>query len=123
MAKLSQVKLGTTTYDIGAKWENITEKPSTFPPSSHNHDSAYAKLTSPNNLVHSGNEFTFASDAYSGDLYINYRTANNSQNGDITAYRFCKGAGSTLSNIVADTFIGKLNGLLFLSSINFPSYS
>lgn len=110
MAKLSQIKLGNTTYDIGAAWGNITGKPSTFPPSSHNHDSAYAKLTSPNNLVHSGNEFTFASDAFSGDLYINYRTANNSQNGDITAYRFYKGAGSTLSNIVADTFIGKLNG-------------
>ena len=32
MAKLSQVKLGTTTYDIGAKWENISEKPNNFLP-------------------------------------------------------------------------------------------
>lgn len=70
----------------------------------------YAKLASPNNLIHSGNEFTFASDAYNGDLFINYRTANNAQNGNITAYRFCKGAGGTLSNIAADTFIGKLSG-------------
>lgn len=110
MAKLSQIKLGSTIYDIGAAWGNISGKPSTYPPGAHDHDSVYAKLAQPNNLVHSGNEFTFASDAFSGDLYINYRTASNSQNGNITAYRFCKGAGGTLSSIVADTFIGKLTG-------------
>lgn len=32
MSKLSQIKLGTTTYDIGAKWENITEKPNNYLP-------------------------------------------------------------------------------------------
>lgn len=38
MAKLSQIKLGSTTYDIGAAWSNITGKPTEFPPSAHNHD-------------------------------------------------------------------------------------
>lgn len=37
MAKLSQIKVGSTTYDIGAKWDNISDKPSTFTPSSHTH--------------------------------------------------------------------------------------
>lgn len=37
MAKLSQIKVGSTTYDIGAKWDNISNKPSTFTPSSHTH--------------------------------------------------------------------------------------
>lgn len=31
MAKLSQIKVGSTTYDIGAKWENITNKPDYLP--------------------------------------------------------------------------------------------
>jgi hypothetical protein len=30
MAKLSQIKLGADTYDIGAKWENVSEKPNNF---------------------------------------------------------------------------------------------
>ena len=66
--------------------------------------STYAKLASPNNLIHAGNEFTFASNAYSGEIYINYRTASNTQNGNITGYRFCTGAGGTLSTIYAATF-------------------
>lgn len=37
MAKLSQIKVGSTTYDIGATWDNISGKPSTFAPSSHTH--------------------------------------------------------------------------------------
>ncbi len=37
MAKLSQIKLGSTTYDIGAAWGNISGKPSSFPPESHTH--------------------------------------------------------------------------------------
>ena len=40
MAKLSQIKLGSTTYDIGAAWGNISGKPSTFPPESHTHNYA-----------------------------------------------------------------------------------
>lgn len=66
--------------------------------------STYAKLASPNNLIHSGNEFTFASNAYSGEIFINYRTASNTTNGNITGYRFCTGAGQTLSTIYAATF-------------------
>ena len=40
MAKLSQIKLGNTTYDIGAAWDNISGKPSSFSPSSHTHNYA-----------------------------------------------------------------------------------
>lgn len=43
MAKLSQIKLGDTTYDLGVAWGNVSGKPSTFPPSSHTHDHIVAK--------------------------------------------------------------------------------
>ena len=36
--------------------------------------SDYAKLSSPNNLIHSGNEFTFAASEQKGDVWINYKT-------------------------------------------------
>lgn len=75
-------------------------------------DPVYAKLTNPNNLIHSGNEFTFASDAFNGDIYINYRTAAGNQNGNITGYRFCKGAGGTLSDIYAQTYYQNGYGVL-----------
>ena len=75
-------------------------------------DPVYAKLTNPNNLIHSGNEFTFASDAFNGDIYINYRTAAGNQNGNITGYRFCKGAGGTLSDIYAQTYYQNDYGVL-----------
>lgn len=32
MSKLSQIKLGNDTYDIGAKWENVSGKPNNFLP-------------------------------------------------------------------------------------------
>ena len=40
MAKLTQIKLDNATYDLGAKWENITGKPSKFPPENHTHNYA-----------------------------------------------------------------------------------
>ena len=63
-------------------WGNVTGKPSSL-----------AYQGSHNNLTASGNEFTFASGSFSGDMFINYRTATG-QNGNITKYIFQNGAGS-----------------------------
>ena len=71
--------------------------------SGHNHDSTYAKLAAHNNLTASGNEFTFASNAFSGGIYINYRTAGGS-NGNITQYILCNGKGGTLATISSNRF-------------------
>lgn len=51
-------------------------------------------------LAHS-NEFNFASPKFSGDIYVNYRTASGSD-GAINSYKFCKGAGGTFADIYAD---------------------
>ena len=60
--------------------------------SSHSH-SGYASIAAHNNLTASGNEFTFASSAFSGVMYVNYRTASGSLDGSISEYRFQNGAG------------------------------
>lgn len=67
------------------------------------------KANSDHDLLAHTNEFNFASPKFSGDIYINYRTASGSD-GAISSYRFCKGAGSTLSDIYASTFYGALSG-------------
>lgn len=50
----------------------------------------YAQLQSPNNLLHSGNEFTFVPDGFTGNVYINYRTVGGGT-GNINGYTFLKG--------------------------------
>ena len=82
-----------------ANWNNMDNKPSTFTPSAHDHDNAYAKLGSHNNLTASGNEFTFASSGFNGSMYINWRTAGGT-NGNITEYILGKGNGSVLGTII-----------------------
>lgn len=59
------------------------------------HASAFAHIGAHNNLMASGNEFTFASSGFSGNVYINYRTAGG-YNGNITGYDFYNGAGGLL---------------------------
>ena len=65
-----------------------------------------------NDFIHSGNEFTFASPAYSGSIWLNYRTASGSTtDGNITGYTFGNGKGGTTGvTVTAETFSGKLNG-------------
>lgn len=58
----------------------------------------YARLKSPNNLMHTGNEFTFASPQFSGDAWLNYRTASGNTDGNIGTYLFGNGKGG-LANI------------------------
>lgn len=57
----------------------------------------YAKLQQPNNLIHSGNEFTFVSPNFNNDLWINYRTSSGSGNGHIGTYQFGNGQGGLAS--------------------------
>lgn len=59
---------------------------------------SYARLQSPNNLMHARNEFTFASPQFSGDAWLNYRTASGNTDGNIGTYLFGNGKGG-LANI------------------------
>lgn len=67
----------------------------------------YAQLQSPNNLIHTGNEFTFAGPGQNSDIWFNYRTASGSLDGNIGTYLFGNGKGELApikaSGIYADT--------------------
>ena len=67
----------------------------------------YARLQSPNNLIHTGNEFTFAAPEHSSDIWLNYRTASGKTDGNIGTYLFGNGKGGlapiNASGISADT--------------------
>lgn len=67
----------------------------------------YARLKSPNNLIHAGNEFTFAAPEHSSDIWLNYRTASGNIDGNIGTYLFGNGKGGLapikVSGIYADT--------------------
>ena len=67
--------------------------------------SSFAKVASHNNLMSSTNEFTFASSACAGEIFINYRTAGG-PNGAITKYSFYNGAGGLLASISQGQFSG-----------------
>ena len=53
----------------------------------------YARLQNPNNLLHAGNEFTFAAPGHATNIYLNYRTASGEKDGNITEYEFGNGKG------------------------------
>lgn len=53
----------------------------------------YARLQNPNNLIHAGNEFTFAAPGHATNIYFNYRTASGAKDGNITEYEFGDGKG------------------------------
>ena len=67
----------------------------------------YAQLQSPNNLIHAGNEFTFAAPQFSNDIWLNYRTSSGNTDGNIGTYLFGNGKGGLApikaSGIYADT--------------------
>lgn len=60
------------------------------------HASAFAHRAIWNNLIHNGNEFTYASAGYNGVIWHNYRTASGSTDGNITDYYFGNGKGGSL---------------------------
>lgn len=86
----------------------------------------YAVQGAHNNLLASGNEFTFASNAFSGFVYLNYRTAGGT-NGNITDYYFGNGKGGALaklsdflkSSVAASTYLpldgGNITGSIIMS--------
>ncbi len=53
----------------------------------------YARLQNPNNLIHAGNEFTFAAPGHATNIYFNYRTSSGAKDGNITEYEFGDGKG------------------------------
>ena len=70
------------------------------------HASSFAHRQTWNNMIHSSNEYTWVSPAYSGEVYINYRTSSGSCDGNITMYRFCDGKGGMLAYISSGFFGG-----------------
>ena len=119
-------------------WSGVTGKPGTYPPSTHNHDSAYPSVTgtrasgtwginvSGNSAtatnattaqvankvnITNGNEIVFNRNGQNngGDVWLGYR--NEGATNPITTYRFGDGlARDGLANISAKTFVGNLSG-------------
>lgn len=85
----------------------------------------YAKLQSPNNLIHASNEFTFVAPQFSNDIWLNYRTASGNLDGNIGTYYFGNGKGNLASikasGVYADTLGYKTlwSGKLTSGSITF----
>lgn len=88
--------VGDKFKSIKTDWNSVTDKPSTFPPSAHNH----SKLTFENN-----NEVNFVGTPQDNTVYWGYR------DNTIDEYRFNDGRGSgAFANVRANKFIGSLTG-------------
>ena len=88
--------VGDKFKSIKTDWNSVTDKPSTFPPSEHNH----SKLAFENN-----NEVNFVGTPQDNTVYWGYR------DNTIDEYRFNDGRGSgAFANVRANKFIGSLNG-------------
>jgi hypothetical protein len=71
------------------------------------HASDFALLKTWNDLIHSGNEFTFVSPGYAGAVWFNYRTSSGKTDGSINQYSFGDGKGGSLAYISNGYFSGK----------------
>lgn len=88
--------VGDKFKSIKTDWNSVTDKPSTFPPSAHNH----SKLAFENN-----NEVNFVGTPQDNTVYWGYR------DNTIDEYRFNDGRGSgAFANVRANKFIGSLDG-------------
>lgn len=88
--------VGDKFKSIKTDWNSVTDKPSTFPPSAHNH----SKLEFENK-----NEVNFVGIPENNTVYLGYR------DNTIDEYRFNDGRGSgSFANIRANKFIGSLDG-------------
>ena len=85
--------------NIGSQSVNYATSASNADTVDNEHASAFAHIGAHNNLMASGNEFTFALSGFSGNVYINYRTAGG-YNGNITGYDFYNGAGGLLGTAI-----------------------
>lgn len=88
--------VGDKFKSIKTDWNSVTDKPSTFPPSAHNH----SKLAFEQN-----NEVNFVGTPQDNTVYWGYR------DNTIDEYRFNDGRGSgAFANVRANKFIGSLTG-------------
>lgn len=88
--------VGDKFKSIKTDWNSVTDKPSTFPPSAHNH----SKLA-----FEHDNEVNFVGTPQNNTVYWGYR------DNTIDEYRFNDGRGSgAFANIRANQFIGSLDG-------------
>lgn len=88
--------VGDKFKSIKTDWNSVTDKPSTFPPSAHNH----SKLELENK-----NEVNFVGIPENNTVYLGYR------DNTIDEYRFNDGRGSgSFANVRANKFIGSLDG-------------
>ena len=88
--------VGNKFKSIKTDWNSVTDKPSTFPPSAHNH----SKLEFENK-----NEVNFVGIPENNIVYLGYR------DNTIDEYRFNDGRGSgSFANVRANKFIGSLDG-------------
>lgn len=88
--------VGDKFKSIKTDWNSVTDKPSTFPPSAHNH----SKLEFENK-----NEVNFVGIPENNTVYLGYR------DNTIDEYRFNDGRGSgSFANVRAKKFIGSLDG-------------
>ena len=88
--------VGDKFKSIKTDWNSVTDKPSTFPPSAHNH----SKLEFENK-----NEVNFVGIPENNTVYLGYR------DNTIDEYRFNDGRGSgSFANVRANKFIGSLDG-------------
>lgn len=88
--------VGDKFKSIKTDWNSVTDKPSTFPPSAHNH----SKLEFENK-----NEVNFVGIPENNKIHLGYR------DNTIDEYRFNDGRGSgSFANVRANKFIGSLDG-------------
>ena len=88
--------VGNKFKSIKTDWNSVTDKPSTFPPSEHNH----SKLAFENT-----NEVNFVGTPENNTVYWGYRGST------IDEYWFNDGRGSgAFANVRANNFIGSLEG-------------
>ena len=88
--------VGDKFKSIKTDWNSVTDKPSTFPPSEHNH----SKLAFEQN-----NEVNFVGTPKDNTVYWGYRDST------IDEYRFNDGRGSgAFANVRANKFVGSLDG-------------
>ena len=98
--------VATALTDLDNRKIEASDIPASLPANGGNadtvdgeHASAFAHIGVHNNLTASGNEFTFASNEFSGAIWFNYRTAGGA-NGNITEYKFGNGKGGELGTAI-----------------------
>lgn len=89
-SKVTMSRVGSVSYSDSTgsvHWNNVTNKPSSFTPSSHTHT-----WTSITDKIVAGNEFNIVNAGFKGDLWFNYLPINDrSKSATISSYCFGNG--------------------------------